>query len=76
MVGRLRKWLRGWVHAKDSVGPPIEELRAVRNTADYLADAIKAAPSGQLEPDDVKKLKELGANLDSLTAKLKEIERQ
>jgi hypothetical protein len=74
MFGRLRNFFHGWVRAKDSAatGPTIEELRSVRNTADYLAEAIKASPDGQLGPDDLEKLKGLGANLGSLTDKLKE----
>jgi hypothetical protein len=71
----LRKWLQRGVRAKDSAGPTLEELRSVRNTADYLADAIKAAPDGQLGPDDIEKLKGFGANLEVLTDKLKKSKR-
>jgi hypothetical protein len=75
MLGRLRKWLHRRVRAKDSAAPDltIEEIRSVTNTADYLADAIKAAPGGQLNPDDLEKLKRLGANLDDLKDKVKRI---
>jgi hypothetical protein len=74
MFGRLRKWLHRWVRGKDSA-PCItaEELRSVRNAADCLADAIKAAPDGQLSPDDLEKLKGFGANLDGLKDKMKEM---
>ena len=75
MVGRLRKRWRSWVRTEDSVGPTVEELRSVKNTADYLADAIKAAPGGQLDPVDLEKLRELTENLDALKDKMKEIDR-
>ena len=74
MFGRLRRWFHGLVRAEDSgaTGPTIEELRSVRNTAGYLAEAIKDSPDGQLGPDDLKKLNGLVANLDALKDKLKE----
>lgn len=77
MLGRLRNWLHCWLRTKGSAapGPTIEELGSVRNTADYLVDAIKAAPGGQLNPDDLEKLKAFGANLDALNDKVKEIKR-
>lgn len=69
--------MRYWARTRGSATPGlnIEELRLLRNTSDYLADTIKAAPSGQLNPGDLEKLKTFGANLDDLKDKLKEIKR-
>jgi len=62
MFGRWENWLRSLTlkshpQRNDIASLSTDKLREIKKKADYLSDAVNKAPSGQLSPEDMGRLK-------------------